>query len=209
MKNYCEIMSALLKEKIVAILRVDDAEKALKGAESMKKGGIHNIEITMNTPGVLDIIKQLSKDPDLMIGAGTVLDETSCRMAILHGAQYIVTPTVNEGVIRCANRYQKPVICGCYTPTEMVHALELGVNMIKVFPASEYSTECIKAFKGPLNQILAGPTGGVSKENIKKWKAAGADFYGIAGELSRLTKEKRYEELEQAARELVKEVEIA
>lgn len=206
MKNYCEILSSLLKEKIIGILRVDDENKALKGAEAMKKGGIRCIEVTMNTPGVLSVIEELSGDPELLVGAGTVLDETSCRLAILHGAEYIVTPTLNEGVIRCANRYQKPVICGCYTPTEMTQALELGVNMIKIFPASEYSTDCIKAFKGPLNQILAGPTGGVSRKNIGKWKAAGADFYGIAGELSELTKAEKYEELEQAARELVEEV---
>ena len=81
--------------------------------------------MTLNTPGALQVISHYQNVSDLLIGAGTVLDEASCLNAIQHGAQYIVTPTLNEGVIKCANRYQKPVICGCMTPTEIMTALEL------------------------------------------------------------------------------------
>lgn len=206
MKNYIDIAKELLTEKIIAILRVDSREKAYKGVEALCSGGIRNIEVTMNTPGVLEVIERFANDSRVMIGAGTVLDETACFSAIQHGANYIVTPTLNHGVIRCANRYQRPVVCGCATPSEMMEALELGVNMIKLFPASAVPYDFIKAVKAPLPQLLIGPTGGVSLKNLKEWEKAGADFYGIAGELSSLAKQERYEELESAARQYVQAV---
>ncbi|EOT69866.1 hypothetical protein I585_01345 [Enterococcus malodoratus ATCC 43197] len=199
LKNYVQIINQLLDEKIVAILRVDHPEKAKKGIAAMKKGGLKNIEVTLNTPGALDVISAYSNDEDMMIGAGTVLDEAACQAAIQHGANYIVTPTLNESVIKCANRYQKPVICGCFTPTEMQQAMELGVNMIKAFPASEMSYDAISAIKGPLHYALIGPTGGVTLSNIKIWEEAGADFYGIAGEFCTLTNQEKYDELEEVA----------
>ena len=179
--NYVSILNQLLDAKIIAILRLDSPEKAQRGIEALKKGGIRAIEVTMNTPGALQVISHYQNTPDLLIGAGTVLDEASCLNAIQHGAQYIVTPTLNEGVIKCANRYQKPVICGCMTPTEIMTALELGVNMIKLFPASILGLDSIKAIKAPIPQALIGPTGGVNLENITLWQKSGADFYGIAG----------------------------
>ena len=118
--NYVSILNQLLENKIIAILRLDSPQKAQKGIEALKKGGIQAIEVTLNTPGALQVISHYQNVSDLLIGAGTVLDEASCLNAIQHGAQYIVTPTLNEGVIKCANRYQKPVICGCMTPTEIM-----------------------------------------------------------------------------------------
>ena len=98
-----------------------------------------------------------------------------------------------------ANRYQKPVICGCMTPTEIMTALELGVNMIKLFPASILGLDSIKAIKAPIPQALIGPTGGVNLENITLWQKPGADFYGIAGEFSKLANEEKYSELTEIA----------
>lgn len=193
--NYISISNHLLNAKIIAILRLDSPQKAQKGIEALKEGGIRTIEVTMNTPGALQVISHYQNVPDLLIGAGTVLDEASCLNAIQHGAQYIVTPTLNEGVIKCANRYQKPVICGCMTPTEIITALELGVNMIKLFPASILGPDTIKAIKGPIPQALIGPTSGVNLKNISIWENSGADFYGIAGEFSKLANEEKYSEL--------------
>lgn len=203
MKNYVTIINKILEKRIIAILRVTSQDKAAKGIEALKKGGIQNIEVTMNTPGALETIAKYSQDSELLIGAGTVLDEASCLNAIQHGADYIVTPTVNEGVIRCANRYQKPVVCGCMTPTEIVSALELGVNLIKAFPAGVLGKRFIKDIKAPLPQVLIGPTGGVNLDNIKEWNEAGADIFGIAGEFSKLTNEERYDELVETARKYV------
>lgn len=206
MRNYIEIAQKLLSEKIIAILRVGDGEKAKKGVEALARGGIKNIEVTLNTPGALEVIAYYANNGEIMIGAGTVLDESGCFAAVSHGANYIVTPTLNGDVIRCANRYQKPVICGCYTPSEMMQAMELGVNMIKLFPAATVSFDYIKSVKAPLPQALVGPTGGVTLDNIKEWEKSGADFYGIGGELSRLTDQEKYEELEQTARKYVQAV---
>ena len=188
--NYVSILNQLLENKIIAILRLDSPQKAQKGIEALKKGGIQAIEVTLNTPGALQVISHYQNVSDLLIGAGTVLDEASCLNAIQHGAQYIVTPTLNEGVIKCANRYQKPVICGCMT---------LGVNMIKLFPASILGLDSIKAIKAPIPQALIGPTGGVNLENITLWQKSGADFYGIAGEFSKLANEEKYSELTEIA----------
>ena len=197
--NYVSILNQLLENKIIAILRLDSPQKAQKGIEALKKGVIQAIEVTLNTPGALQVISHYQNVSDLLIGAGTVLDEASCLNAIQHGAQYIVTPTLNEGVIKCANRYQKPVICGCMTPTEIMTALELGVNMIKLFPASILGLDSIKAIKAPIPQALIGPTGGVNLENITLWQKSGADFYGIAGEFSKLANEEKYSELTEIA----------
>ena len=182
--NYVSILNQLLENKIIAILRLDSPQKAQKGIEALKKGGIQAIEVTLNTPGALQVISHYQNVSDLLIGAGTVLDEASC---------------LNEGVIKCANRYQKPVICGCMTPTEIMTALELGVNMIKLFPASILGLDSIKAIKAPIPQALIGPTGGVNLENITLWQKSGADFYGIAGEFSKLANEEKYSELTEIA----------
>lgn len=143
--------------------------------------------MTLNTPGALQVISHYQNVSDLLIGAGTVLDEASCLNAIQHGAQYIVTPTLNEGVIKCANRYQKPVICGCMTPTEIMTALELGVNMIKLFPASILGLDSIKAIKAPIPQALIGPTGGVNLENITLWQKSGCRFLRHCGRIFQIS----------------------
>ena len=205
MRTYPEILSELLRNRIIAILRVRDAATAERGVHARADGGIRSIEIAMNTPGSLDVISRMSGRRGLLIGAGTVLDEMTCRLAILNGAEYIVTPSLNEGVIRCAGRYQKPVVCGCMTPTEMLRAAELGVNMIKLFPASEFSPASIRAFKGPLPQLLMGPTGGVNLRNLREWSKNVADFFGISGEFSALADAGAFQRLTRTAAEYVKE----
>lgn len=203
MNNYATILNKILEKRIIAILRVSSQDKAAKGIEALKRGGIQVIEVTMNTPGAVETIAKYAQDSELLLGAGTVLDEASCFQAIQHGANYIVTPNINESVIRCANRYQKPVVCGCMTPTEIMTALELGVNLIKAFPAETLGKRFIKDIKAPFPQVLIGPTGGVSLDNIKEWNAAGADIFGIAGEFSKLANEGTYEELTKTARKYV------
>ena len=204
--NYVEALKHIIDNQIIAILRVSRGDIAIKAARALYNGGIKTIEVTMNVPDVLSIINQLNQEygeAGLLIGAGTVLDEVSCRMAILNGAQFIVTPTINEGVIKCANRYQKPMVCGALTPTEIMTAMELGVNLIKLYPASLTSYSYIKAVKDPLPQAMIVPTGGVNLDNIVQWKESGASAFGIAGEFSKLANAEKYEELEKVARKYV------
>ncbi len=204
--NYVETLKHLIDNQIVAILRVSSADIAIKATRALYNAGIKSIEVTMNVPDILSILEQLNQEyseKDLLIGAGTVLDEVSCRMAILSGAEFIVTPTTNEAVIKCANRYQKPMICGALTPTEIVTAMELGVNLIKLYPASISTYGYLKAVKDPLPQAMIAPTGGVNLDNIVQWKENGASAFGIAGEFSKLANAEKYDELEKVARQYV------
>lgn len=204
--NYLEILNHIVKHQIIGILRVNNADIALKATKAMYNGGIRSIEATMNVPNILSVIQDLSDEyvgEELLIGAGTVLDEASCRLAILSGANFIVTPNIDEGVIKCANRYQKPMVCGTFTVTEIVKAMELGVNIVKVFPSSVGSYDYLKAIDGPLPQAMIAPTGGINRENLLNWRDSGAVAYGISGEFSKLANAEKYEELEKVSKEYV------
>src|SRR5690606_32212613 len=140
-----------------------------------KKGGIECIEVTMTTPGALKSLEEVrSKIDDVLFGAGTVLDPETARQAILSGAQFIVTPSLNLEVIRLSHRYDIPIIPGAFTPTEILSAWENGAECVKVFPASNVGPDYIKAIKGPFPQIKICPTGGISLENMKAFLKAGA-----------------------------------
>ena len=124
MKSHFEILNHLLTEKVVAIVRLDSGEKLIQVADALKKGGISVVEFTCSTPGALDMLKAASAcfGGDVLLGAGTVLDPETARAAILAGAEFIVTPTVNLETIALCKRYGKPVVAGAMTPTEMMTA---------------------------------------------------------------------------------------
>ena len=150
---------------IVAVIRATSKEDGVKIVDAVKKGGIKALEITMTVPGAVDIIKELSqiyKDEDVLIGAGTVLDPETARICILAGAKYIVSPSLNPETVKLCNRYRVPIMPGVMTVKEAIEALELGVEIIKVFPGNVFGPSIIKAFKGPLPQANFMPTGGVS-----------------------------------------------
>ena len=136
MKTHAENLQYLLREKIVAIVRLESGEKLLKVAEALKAGGITVIEFTLSTPGALEMIKNASIHfgGEVLLGAGTVLDAETARMAILAGAEFIVTPTVNLETISMCKRYGKPIVAGAMTPTEMLTVWEAGADLVKVFP---------------------------------------------------------------------------
>ena len=153
---------------VVAVVRAESAEQAIKIAEACREGGIPAIEITFTVPYADEVIRELSKaykNGEMIVGAGTVLDSETARVAILAGAQYIVSPCLDEETIKLCNRYQIPVMPGCVTIKEMVTAMELGADIIKVFPGELVGSSYIKAVKGPLPQAPLMPTGGVSLEN--------------------------------------------
>lgn len=185
MANHFDILNRLIEEKIVAVVRLDSGDQLVKVAEALKAGGISAIEFTVPTPNSLEMIKQASSHfgDEVLMGAGTVLDPETARAAILSGAQFIVTPTLNPKTIELCRRYGKPVIPGALTPTEIISAWEKGADMVKVFPANTMGPGYIKAVLAPLPQIRLVPTGGVSAENAAQFLKAGATALGIGGNL--------------------------
>ena len=170
---------------LVAIIRAPSGEKLLSVAEALYAGGIDVIEVTFTVPGIIDIIKQLKQSigEKVLLGAGTVLDPESARAAMLAGAEFIVTPTVNPSVIQMCRRYDKVVMAGGYTPTEILSAWEAGADIVKVFPADVGGPGYLKAIKGPLPQVRLLPTGGVNLDTLEGFVNAGACAVGLGSSL--------------------------
>jgi len=195
------------KTGIVAVVRAENAEKALKITEAVKKGGIDTIEITMTVPGAVDVIKQLTDEysrDDILIGAGSVLDAETARACILAGAEYIVSPSLDEETIAMCNRYQKAVMPGAMSVTEVVKAMKYGADIVKIFPATLFGPKIIKAIKGPLPQAPLMPTGGVSLDNVKDWIKAGSLAVGVGSSLSKGAKTGDYEQVTETAKEFLR-----
>lgn len=205
-----DIIAKLKEEKVVAVVRAESKEQGEKIIDSIVKGGINFIEITMTVPGAVDIIKELSEkyksNPDVVIGAGTVLDPETARMVILAGAKYVVSPSLNPETVKMCNRYRVPVMPGVMTVKEAVEALELGVDILKVFPGNAFGPSIIKAFKGPLPQACFMPTGGVSVENAHEWIKNGAVAIGTGSNLTAGAKTGDYESITKIARDFVNAV---
>ena len=161
---------------IVAAIRADSSERLIEVAQALEAGGAQFIEVTMNTPNALKVIEALAvrMGDRIGVGVGTVLDPETARAAILAGAQYIVSPTLNLRVIEMAKRYSKLVFPGAFTPTEILAAWEAGADIVKVFPASVVGPGYIRDIHGPLPQIRLMPVGGVSVENCGEFIKAGA-----------------------------------
>ena len=170
---------------IVAVVRSQDSQQLVEVVRALADGGVTVAEITMTVPGALDIIKaaRSALGDRVLLGAGTILDPETCRMAILAGAEYIVAPTVNLDVIRLCQRYDKLVMPGAFTPTEILAAWEAGADIVKVFPADVVGPVFFKAIKGPLPQIRVMPTGGVDLTTAAAFLKAGACCLGIGGQL--------------------------
>jgi 2-dehydro-3-deoxyphosphogluconate aldolase/(4S)-4-hydroxy-2-oxoglutarate aldolase len=178
-------MDRILHTGVVAIMRANSSDQLLEAAKAVLAGGVEAIEVTMTTPGALDVIRQATSQfgKEVLFGVGSVLDAETARAAILAGAQFVVCPTFKLETIEICRRYSVPVVPGAYTPTEILTAWEAGANAVKVFPASVGGPTYIKAIKGPLPQISLSAVGGVTIENTADFFRAGVDFVGIGGEL--------------------------
>lgn len=173
---------------VIAVIRSDSKEKAIKTAEACINGGISSLEITFTVPKahlVLESIKERFNKEEVVIGAGTVLDSETARIAILYGAQYIVSPNFNINVARLCNRYQIPYMAGCMTITEIIEALEAGVDIIKLFPGSNFSPSIVKDIKSPIPQVAIMPTGGVTLDNVEQWIKNGCVAVGIGSVINK------------------------
>lgn len=182
-----EVLQRIEEVGVVAVVRAPDTETARKISLACMDGGVNAIEITFTVPGAQYVIEDLTKEfgDQLLVGAGTVLDSETARLAILAGAKYIVSPGFDLETAKLCNRYQIAYMPGCMTITEMLTAMEAGADIIKVFPGSAYGPSFIKAIKGPLPQAVLMPTGGVSLDNVGEWIQNGCVAVGVGGNLTK------------------------
>lgn len=189
-----QLVQRLADTGVVAVIRGESVEEAIEISKQVIKGGIKAIEITMTVPNALKAIEVLAaeyssvnpqEDNYAIIGVGTVLDPETARAAILCGAEFVVSPSLHENTVTLCHRYRVPIMPGAMTIQEMQRALELGVDIIKLFPGNLFSPAMIKAVKGPLPQANLMPTGGVSLQNLGEWINAGAIAVGIGSDLTK------------------------
>ncbi len=182
-----EILNKIKDAGVVAVVRGDTEQQAIDTVTAAVDGGVKGIELTFTVPQADQVIGELSEKyqgTDVMIGAGTVLDPVSARIAIIAGAQFIVSPSFNAEVAKMANLYQIPYIPGTFTNTEIQTALEAGVDIVKLFPGTVATPAAIKELHGPFPYVSVMPSGGVNVDNLGDWKAAGALIVGVGGSLS-------------------------
>lgn len=202
-----KILQKITDIPLVAVVRADSPEKAIRISEACLEGGIRNIEITFTTPKAEEAITLLiQKHPDIVVGAGTVLDPITARIAIMAGAQFIVSPSCNEDIMKLCHLYQIPYMPGCETITEMISAMSLGADVIKLFPGSAFGPDYVKAIKGPLPDINLMPTGGVDITNVDQWLNNGCVAVGIGGNLIAPAKDDNYSEITKLAKEYIEKI---
>lgn len=208
MEKY-RIYETIEKLGVVAVIRGDSIDTAVKTVDACYKGGIKIIEVTFTVPGADSLIKSLTekyKGSDMVIGAGTVLDPETARIAILAGAKFVVSPSLNIETIKMCNRYGIPVMTGVMTPTEAQTAMEYGVDVLKLFPGDIAKPAGLKALKGPFPHANIMPTGGVSAENVEEWFKAGAFAVGAGSFLTKDAKTGDYDKVAAVCKAFVDKV---
>lgn len=211
MSKKWDILKKITDSGLVAVIRADNSETARRITEACLKGGAAAIEITYTVPGATKVIEDLAKEyaGKIIIGAGTVLDPETARIAILSGAQYIVSPYLSRETLKLCNRYQVPCMPGVMTIEGVVEAMELGADIIKMFPGEAFGPKIIKAIKGPLPQANIMPTGGVSIDNVGEWINAGAVAVGVGGSLTAGAKTGDYDAITRLAAEFTSRIKEA
>lgn len=208
MEKY-RIYQAIKQEGVVVVIRGKSVEQAIKTVDACYKGGIKIIEVTFTVPRADEIISKLSEKyagTDMVIGAGTVLDPETARIAMLAGAKFIVSPSLNVDTIKMCNRYGIPMMSGVMTPTEAQTAMEYGVDILKMFPGDIAKPAGLKALKGPFPQANIMPTGGVSNDNVEEWFKAGAYAVGAGSFLTKDANDGNYDKVESTCKAFVEKV---
>ena len=185
-KDKDKVKNEILRCGFVPIIRTDKPEAAVRVAGAIRDGGAPLLEITMTVPGALDIIREIADSfgDTVLVGAGTILDSETARMAILAGAAFVVAPTLDVATIRLCHRYSRIIMPGALTPTEILQAWELGADFVKIFPADALGGPAyIKAVKAPLPQVDMIPTGGVDIDTAPDFIRAGAAAVGVGSAL--------------------------
>ena len=170
---------------IVAVMRAQSGEKLVDVAEALLAGGVNVMEVTFTVPNALLVLEEVANrmGDRILLGAGTVLDPETARIAILAGAQFIVSPSTDPEVIQLCRRYDKIVLPGAFTPTEVVQAWQAGADIVKVFPSDCVGPQYLKALRGPLPQVRLMPTGGVNLDTAAEFLRCGACALGVGGAL--------------------------
>lgn len=178
-------LQRLIESGIVAILRAPDGRLLADVAEALLAGGVQALEVTFTVPAAHRVLEQVAErlGERVLLGAGTVLDTETCRLALLSGAEFIVSPTVNLDVIAMCRRYDKLVLPGAFTPTEILAAWDAGADIVKVFPSDVTGPGYLKAIHGPLPQVRLMPTGGVNLQTAAAFLRAGACALGLGSAL--------------------------
>jgi 2-dehydro-3-deoxyphosphogluconate aldolase/(4S)-4-hydroxy-2-oxoglutarate aldolase len=178
-------LGRILDGGLVAVVRSESGDQLVKVVRALAEGGVTAAEITFTVPDAIGVIGRVRRElgDAIVLGAGTVLDPETARAALLAGAEYLVAPTLNPDVIRLARRYDKVVMPGAFTPTEVLAAWEAGADVVKVFPAEVGGPAYLKALRGPLPQVCLMPTGGVDLDTAEAFLKAGACCLGVGGAL--------------------------
>jgi 2-dehydro-3-deoxyphosphogluconate aldolase/(4S)-4-hydroxy-2-oxoglutarate aldolase len=207
-----KVLSRIMDSGLVAVVRADSSEQASRIAEACANGGVAAVEITFTVPGaagvLADLAKQYKKD-EILVGAGTVLDSETARIAILSGAQFVVSPAVNPDAARLCNRYQIPYMPGAATTREIIDAMECGADIVKLFPGETLGPAFVKAIRGPLPQASLMPTGGVDIGNVSDWIKAGCVAVGVGGNLTAGAKTGDFKSITTLAKQFIEKIRSA
>jgi len=176
-----ELVREIESNGVVAVIRLQDPARLRAVVDALAEGGVRALEVTMTVPRAIEMIAELAPalPQGFLLGAGTVLDPETARLAILAGAQFVVGPIFRPEVITLCHRYDVAMMPGCFTPTEILAAWESGADVVKVFPATALGPGFIKDVRGPLPQVKLMPTGGVTLDNAGDWLKAGAVAVGV------------------------------
>src|SRR3984957_5646043 len=206
-----EVLRKIVASGLVSVIRAESHDQAERIADACAQGGVGAVEITYTVPRATSVIEHLAKKftGDILLGAGTVLDPETARIAILAGAQFVVSPALNPETARLCNRYQVAYMPGAGTVGEVIEAMECGAEIVKVFPGEILGPAFVKAVKGPLPQAQLMPTGGVSLENVDEWIKAGAVAVGVGGNLTAGAKQGDFTSITRIARQFVDKIKEA
>jgi 2-dehydro-3-deoxyphosphogluconate aldolase/(4S)-4-hydroxy-2-oxoglutarate aldolase len=210
--NKLETLDTIRETGVIAIMRAQSSDQLIAAADAIKKGGVRAIEVTMTTPGALGVISEAKAryGSDVVFGAGSVLDPETGRAAILAGADFVVSPILNLGLIELCNRYGVATMPGCYSPTEVITGWEGGADLIKLFPASVGGPDLVKAILAPLPQVQIVPVGGVNLDTAADFIRKGAAALGVGSSLvsQKLLDAGDLDELTRRAAAYVEEVKV-
>jgi len=204
-----KVLGRIVDSGLVAVVRAESSEQAARIAEACAEGGVAAVEITFTVPGAANVIEDLANrftGDRIIIGAGTVLDPETARVAILAGAQFVVSPSLNHETARLCNRYQISYLPGASTVKEVIEGMECGADILKVFPGETLGPAFVKAVRGPLPQASLMPTGGVSLENVGEWIQAGCVAVGVGGTLTAGAKTGDFQSITEMSRQFISKI---
>ena len=207
-----QVLQKLQDSGLVAVVRANSGEEAIKICDACLAGGCGSIELTFTVPGADQVMKELAakySNGEMLLGAGTVLDAPTARIAILAGANYIVSPGFDAETAKLCGTYRVPYMPGCMTITECMTAMRAGADVCKIFPADLFGPTIIKDIKGPMPQCKMMPTGGVDVDNVDQWIKAGAIAVGAGSSLTKGAKTGDYEDITKTAKLFIERIKEA